>query len=358
MPHKELYITRPLIPDLNKLYDILSNVWASGQLTNAGVMHGRLEVALREYLHVPNISLFNNGTTALMVAIKALGISGEVITTPFTFPATPHALAWQGVKPVFCDIDSVTMNIDPNKIESLITDETTGILATHTFGVLCDVHKIQEIAEDYGLQVIYDAAHAFAPDVGNYGDISMFSFHATKLFHTVEGGALTFTDPGLKSKVELLKNFGIRDEEHVDLVGINGKMNEIQAAIGLLVLDMVEEERAKRRVLYDTYVDCLDGIEGIGLPLRTHSYQYFVITIDEKVFGQSRDAVYESLKKSNVFARKYFYPLCSDYACYQESGLNNLQVAQKVAKEVLCLPFHGELSVDDVQRVCNLIRRK
>ncbi|GAM08927.1 dTDP-4-amino-4,6-dideoxy-D-glucose transaminase [Geobacter sp. OR-1] len=363
-----LYVTRPLLPDLALIQAKLQEIWDSKWLTNNGPQHDLLEKELTGTLKVPYLSLFNNGTIALIVACQSLRLSGEVITTPFTFPATPHVLTWNNVKPIFCDIDPATMNIDANRIESLITPQTTGILAVHVFGTPCDTAKIQEVADRYGLRVVYDAAHAFGVEIddkgiGTFGDISMFSFHATKLFHTAEGGALTFNSKELKSRVDLLKNFGIKNEEEVVMPGINGKMNELQAAVGLIVLQYIEEERQKRRVLSDKYKECLKNVEGITClenekPGIKNSYQYFVIRINEKVFGRSRDYVYDEFKKYNIFARKYFYPLCSDYTCYRylpSSEAGNLQVANKVSSEVLSLPFFGGLSGDDVERICRIL---
>lgn len=361
-----IFITRPLLPDLHELTKKLQEVWDSQWLTNIGNQHRLLEIRIKNLLKVPNVSLFNNGTIALIVACQSLRLSGDLITTPFTFPATPHVLTWNNIRPVFCDIDPITMNIDADKIESMITPQTTGILAVHVFGTPCDVEKIQEIADRYGLKVIYDAAHAFQCEIdgrgiGNFGDITMFSFHATKLFHTAEGGALVFKDNNLKGRIDLLKNFGIKNEEEVIMPGINGKMNEIQAALGLVVLDSIEEERNKRKKLLDTYRECLKGIDGISIldeRSDTNSYQYFVIRINEKLFGKSRDFIHEEFKKYNVFTRKYFYPLCSDYTCYRHlpsSTIDNLPVANKVVKEVLSMPFYGGLSEDDVEKICNIL---
>jgi dTDP-4-amino-4,6-dideoxygalactose transaminase len=365
---KPIYVTRPLLPNLEKVNKKLEEIWKSQWLTNNGHQHQLLEEKLKEVLKVPYLSLFNNGTIALITAIYSLRLSGEVITTPFTFPATPHALAWNGIKPIFCDIDKNTMNIDANKIEKLITPKTTAILGVHVFGTPCDVVKIQEIADRYGLKVLYDAAHAFNTEVdgvgiGNFGDISMFSFHSTKLFHTIEGGCLTFNDKNLKPRIDLLKNFGIKNEEEVVMPGINGKMNEIQAAIGLICLDYLEEERKKRANIIKTYKDNLKDVEGIhfyNINANTNqSYQYFVIKINKEKFGISRDEVHLKLKEFNVFTRKYFYPLCSDYTCYSQnlsSGKKNLPVAKKVVEEVLCLPLYGELKVDDVEKICNILK--
>lgn len=364
-----VYVTRPTLPDLKRLNERLKEVWDSQWLTNIGTQHKLLEERLIEVLKVPYLSLFNNGTTALIVACHSMDLSGEVITTPFTFPAVPHVLTWNNIKPVFCDINPATMNIDADKIESMITTETSGILAVHTFGTPCDVIKIQEVADRHRLRVIYDAAHAFGVEidgvgVGTFGDISMFSFHATKLFHTAEGGALTFNDKKLKPQMDILKNFGIKNEQEVVMAGINGKMNELQAALGIVVLDYIEEEKKKRKILLDTYCEYLKGVEGLSfladeMPGVKKNYQHFVVRIDEKVFGCSRDYVYQKFKKYNVFTRKYFSPLCSNYPCYRHlssSNPDNLSTANMVAGEILSLPFYGGLSTSDVKRICSILK--
>ena len=363
-----IYITRPILPDLNELTEKLREIWDAQWLTNNGPQHKLLEKELMKVLKIPHISLFNNGTIALIVACQSLRLSGEVITTPFTFPATPHVLTWNNIKPIFCDIDPIKMTIDAEKIEAMITPQTTGILSVHVFGTPCDVVKIQEIADRYGLKVIYDAAHAFGVEIegsgiGSFGDISMFSFHATKLFHTAEGGALTFNDGNLKPLIDLLKNFGIKNEEEVVMPGINGKMNEIQSALGLLVLKYMEEERIKRAKLLNLYIEYLKDVEGISFltpnPNVKSGYQYFVIRIDEKLFGISRDTVYKKFKEFNIFTRKYFYPLCSDYTCYRQlpsSSSANLPVANRVVQEVLSMPFYGGLTEDDVLMICNILK--
>jgi len=364
---RPIYITRPILPDLKEFDKKLKNVWSSKKLTNKGPQHELLEKELVKVLKIPYLSLFNNGTIALIIACQSLRLSGEVITTPFTFPATPHVLTWNNIKPIFCDIDPVTMNIDANKIESMITPLTTGILPVHVFGTPCDVVKIQQIADRYGLRVIYDAAHAFGVEIdgkgiGNFGDITMFSFHATKSFHTAEGGALSFQDNNLKERIDLLKNFGIKNEEEVVMPGINGKMNELQAILGLTILKYIGREINKRRILFNTYKQNLKNIDGISfidkLPRVKSNYQYFVIRIDKAVFGKSRDYVYNRFKEYNIFTRKYFYPLCSDYTCYKHlpsSSPANLPMARKVVDEVLCLPLYGELSVDDVEKICTIM---
>ncbi len=365
---KPIYVTRPLLPDLSELSNKLAEVWKSQWLTNTGPQHIALENKLCDLLKVPHLSLFNNGTIALITAVQSLRLSGEVVTTPFTFPATPHVLSWNNIRPVFCDIDPVTMNIDAKKIESMITPQTTGILAVHVFGTPCDVAVIGTVAGRYGLKVVYDAAHAFGVEIdgtgiGTFGDISMFSFHATKLFHTAEGGALAFNDPNLKRRIDLLKNFGIKNEEEVVMPGINGKMNEIQAALGLVLLDYIEGERDKRRKIIETYRTLLKDIDGVHLnhadPGVKSSCQYFVVRIDKKGFGRSRDEVYDKFKEYNVFTRKYFYPLCSNYTCYRQlpsSAPDNLPVAHAVVQEVLSMPLYGGLSLDDVERICAILK--
>jgi dTDP-4-amino-4,6-dideoxygalactose transaminase len=363
-----IYVTRPILPNIDIISEKLREIWDSQRLTNNGIQHKQLESALLSKLKVPCLSLFNNGTTALLVACRSSKLTGEVITTPFTFAATPHVLSWCNIRPVFCDIDPVTMNIDATKIEAMITSQTTGILAVHVFGTPCDVISIQELADRYGLKVIYDAAHAFGVEIdntgiGTFGDISMFSFHATKLFHTAEGGALTFNDSNLKPCIELLKNFGIKNEEEVLLAGINGKMNEIQAALGLAVLECIDGEKEKRRNLNKHYRHCLDNIEGLSVTGQIGNgiepnFQNLVIRINEKLFGRSRDYVYSEFKKYNIFTRKYFHPLCCDYVCYshltsaRSSMLTNARLA---AGEVLSLPFYGGLTANDVEKICSIL---
>lgn len=346
----------------------LEGVWDKKWFTNNGEQHRLLEDKLRKYLDVPNISLFNNGTTALILACRCLQLSGDVITTPFTFAATPHILTWNGIKPVFCDIEPTTFNLDADILESSITSDTTAILPVHIFGMPCNNLKIQKIADDYGLKVIYDAAHAFGTrldntGIGNFGDITMFSFHATKQFHTAEGGALTFQDPSLKNKMDLLKNFGIKNENEVVIPGINGKMNELQAALGLEVIEYLDAERTQREKLFMQYIQKLKNTEGIVLPHIEKNvrfnYQYFVIRIEREKFGISRDEIYERFKQFNVFTRKYFSPLCSEYPCYRDlssAAKANLPVANKIVDEVLCLPLYSALSVREIGKICEILK--
>ena len=363
-----IYVTRPVFPTIEEVTEKLKEIWEAKYLTNNGPQHQALEAKLQEYLKVPCLSLFNNGTIALMVACQSLRLSGDVITTPFTFAATPHVLSWNNIRPIFCDIDPVTMNIDADKIESMITPQTTAILAVHVFGTPCDVEKIQQVADKYGLRVVYDAAHAFGVEIdgqgiGNFGDISMMSFHATKLYHTVEGGALMHGDPNLKARIDLLKNFGIKNEEEVVMPGINGKMNEVQAAVGQIMLGYVEGEREKRRKLAAIYDEELRQVPGITLMPEMDAniklnHQYYVIRINEAEFGRSRDYVYEEFKKYNVFARKYFHPLCSEYTCYRQlpsAAPGRLPVAERVGREVLSMPMYGELTECDVRKICRIM---
>ena len=362
-----VYVTRPLLPSLPTLMRRLEAVWSAQWLTNGGPQHVELESVLRAYLDVPELSLFNNGTIALLAALRALDLTGEVVTTPFTFPATPHALAWLGLTPVFADIDPVRLTLSPEAVERALTPRTTAILGVHVYGVPCDVDGLQQIADRHGLRLVYDAAHAFGTrvrgtSIGRFGDLSMFSFHATKLFHTAEGGAVALRDPSLRLRIDRLKNFGIADQETVELPGINGKMSELQAALGLAVLDCVPQELIRRRAVLDAYRTRLGGVAGITFmpPLapEDNSFQYCAIRIDEATFGRSRDSVQEELKKFNVFTRKYFYPLCSDYPCYRDlpsAHPSRLPVAARAVREVLCLPIYGALPVESVNAICDIV---
>jgi dTDP-4-amino-4,6-dideoxygalactose transaminase len=366
--NEPVYVTRPILPDLKLFASRLQDVWDSRWLANGGPQHQVFEQKVREALKVPNLSLFNNGTIALLVAVQSLRLQGEVITTPFTFPATTHVLSWNGITPVFCDVDPQTMTLDPTKLEELITNRTSGILGVHVYGIPCDVHAIGRIAERHGLRVIYDAAHAFQTEIdsigiGNFGDISMFSFHPTKLFHSGEGGCLTYADPNLKARIDLLKNFGIKNEVEVIMPGINGKMNELQALLGQLVLDIVAEERSRRAVVRRRYEEELKGISGLAFPhippSTIDSLQYLVIRIDAERFGASRDDVFATLRELNIHARKYFFPLTSDYPCYRNLPTARpelLPEAHRTAQEVLCLPFYGELPLETVSIICEAIR--
>lgn len=362
-----IHVTRPLIPNVGNALEKIEEIFESKWLTNNGMKHQELESSLEKHLEVENLSLFTNGTMALLLGLKALNLSGEVITTPFTFPATTQTLDWNGLTPVFCDIDPVTLNIDADKIEEYITEKTSAILAVHVFGNPCEVEKIQNIAEKYNLKVIYDGAHAFGTKVNDnpiaiYGDMTMFSFHATKLFNTIEGGAIAFKDVNLKEKLNQLKNFGLKGKEEVALSGLNAKLNEIQAGVGLEVLKIVDEERLKRHRIKRTYEKTLADIPGVRivttLENEESSYQYFIIEINEEKFGKSRDFVHKELEKYNVFTRKYFNPLCSDFEWYQDlesAKPNNLPNAHKTVKQVLSMPYYGDLEISSVEKISTII---
>ena len=362
-----LFVARPMLPPLAEYTQLLQEVWDSGWLTNGGAQHRALEAELSEWLDTPNLSLFNNGTIALIVACQALKLSGEVITTPFTFPATPHVLSWNNVTPVFADIDPETLCIDPNQVESLVTHRTSGILGVHVYGVPCDVVGLGTLSRNYGLGLVYDGAHAFGTRIGgkpiaSYGDATMFSFHATKLFHTAEGGALAVSDPDLKRRIDLLKNFGIKNEDEVVMPGINGKMSEIQAALGRVVLRHVDAERQRRvaiRAVYQERLCATPGLRLLCMPVdATDSLQYLVLRVDAKAAGCSRDTLHDRLKRFNIITRRYFNPLCSDYSCYSQlpsASPSRLPNAYRVASEMLVLPLFGELTNDDVHHVCDAI---
>lgn len=366
---KPIKVVQPLLPDLPDMDCMIEEIWESGQLSNNGRKVVQLESELADFLDVENVSVFSNGTAALQIACKLLRLSGEVITTPFTFPATVHALTWNQLTPVFCDIEERMYNINADLIESLITDKTTAILPVHVFGNPCDTEKIQSVAERYGLKVIYDAAHAFGvryrgKSIAAYGDISMFSFHATKVYNTLEGGALVFNRPHLKERADKMRNFGFLDSGDVIEPGTNAKLNEVQAAVGLLLLNKVEAEISSRKAVTAVYEELLADIPGIRVmrPVDgiVYNYPYFVISVDSRDFGVSRDRLYESLKANNIFARRYFYPLCSNLQCYRHlpsSEKSKLPVANKAADSVLALPLYGGLSPGEVVEICDVIRR-
>lgn len=359
--------TRPLLPPLPDFQTRLQEIWSDGWLTNRGKQLERFETRLKQTMRCEQISLFCNGTIALLLGLRALRLQGEVITTPFTFPATIHAIQWAGLTPVFCDIDPVTMCLDPRRVEEAITEKTTAILAVHVFGIPCDVKALEAIARKHHLKLVFDAAHAFGVEIsgtpiGDFGDMSMFSFHATKLFHTAEGGALVYQDKSLASDLHLLHNFGIPSEDHVLLSGINGKMNEIQAALGLCVLDLLDEERRKRAAVAARYLTHLTRVPGVsyhpsGSEVRS-SLQYMPIRIHQNA-GKSRDEIYQRMRASGILARRYFYPLCSRIECYAHlpsAAPSNLPQALAIEKEILCLPFHGDLSDAELDQVCEMIR--
>lgn len=363
---KKIYVTEPAMPPLNEFMPYLEKIWESKWLTNGGPFHQQLEHELAEYLGVKHLALFTNATIALVTALQALRISGEVITTPYSFVATAHSLLWNGIKPVFVDIDPDTFNLDPKKIEAAITPQTTAIFPVHVYGTPCNVEEIQRIADIYGLKVIYDAAHAFGVDhkggsVLNYGDLSVLSFHATKVFNTFEGGAIICPDAKTKQRIDHLKNFGIADEVTVVAPGINGKMNEVQAAFGLLQLKHVDACLARRAVVAARYRERLAGIAGIRVPRVADPSQqnnsYFPVFV-EPDYPMSRDALYTALQTRDIMTRRYFYPLISDFPMYRglpSARLDNLPVARRVADRVLCLPIYPDLPLADVDRICDII---
>ena len=398
MDNKLITVTSPLLPDLDEFHELLKQIWDSKWITNNGQFHKQLESALTEYLGVPQVSLFTNGTLPLLTALQALRITGEVITTPYSFVATTHSIWWAGCKPVFVDIDPRTGNLDPEKIEAAITPKTTAIMPVHCYGKPCDVRRIKEIADTYGLKVIYDAAHAFALEIPkneadykrafdearnalepctpvkreeqkvetesilNWGDMSTLSFHATKVYNTIEGGAMITHDPETKKRIDYLKNFGFANEVTVVGPGINSKVDEMRSAYGLLNLKQVDAAIAARQQVAIKYREALRDVEGItffdDMPGVKHNYSYFPIFIDEKAFGMSRDALYAKMKEANVLSRRYFYPLISEFSTYrglESANPANLPNAHKMADSVLCLPMHHELSDDDIQRTLECI---
>ncbi len=362
----DIYVTQPYLPPLEEFLPYLEVIWATRTLTNSGPFHQQLESALCEHLGVDHISLFTNATIALVTALQALRVSGEVITTPYSFVATAHSLLWNGINPVFVDIDPKTLNLDPERIEAAITPRTTAIMPVHCYGHPCDVDRIERIADTYGLKVIYDAAHAFGVEchcgsVLKHGDLSVLSFHATKVFNTFEGGAIICPDAKIKQRIDHLKNFGFVDEVTVVAPGINGKMNEFQAAIGLLQLRHIDEAIAKRRAIDQQYRSGLRGVPGI-VPVgdageRVPNFAYFPVMVQAE-YGVSRDALYARLRESGIYARRYFYPLITDFPMYRglpSATASNLPVATRVAQQVICLPIYPGLASSDVQRVIDTI---
>ena len=400
MDNKLITVTSPLLPDLDEFHELLKQIWDSKWITNNGQFHKQLEAALKEYLGVPQVSLFTNGTLPLLTALQALRITGEVITTPYSFVATTHSIWWAGCKPVFVDIDPRTGNLDPEKIEAAITPKTTAIMPVHCYGKPCDVRRIKEIADTYGLKVIYDAAHAFALEIPkseadykrafdeahnalepctpvkredqkvetesilNWGDMSTLSFHATKVYNTIEGGAMIMPNAEVKKRIDFLKNFGFADEVTVVGPGINSKVDEMRAAYGLLNLRQVDAAIAARQQVAIKYREALRDVEGItffdDMPGVKHNYSYFPIFIDEKVFGTSRDELYTKMKAANVLGRRYFYPLISEFSTYrglESADPKNLPNAHKMADSVLCLPMHHELSDNDIERTLAFFKK-
>lgn len=368
MNEKKIFVTRPAMPPLDEYVDSLKEIWDSKILTNNGPFHHEFEQALAEYLGVKYISLFANGTLALITALQALRIKGEVITTPYSFVATTHALWWNNIKPVFVDIKPDDFTINPQKIEVAITQETTAILPVHVYGNPCKNEQLQSIADTYGLKLIYDAAHAFGvklkgKSIMKFGDLSVISFHATKVFSTIEGGAIVCNDKKTKERIDFLKNFGFVNETTVVLPGINAKMNELQAAYGLLQLRYIDEYVEKRKIVAELYRKLLNSVAGISfmndIDKVRHTYSYFPVFIKSLEYGKTRDELYEYLKKNNVYARRYFYPLISQYPIYSEhpSAKNsNLPVSEKVAEQVLCLPIYPDLSLKFVKMIVKMIK--
>lgn len=363
----KITVTSPLLPSLEEFNEMLTQIWKSKWITNNGQFHRQLEKELAEYLRVPYISLFTNGTLPLITALQALRITGEVITTPYSFVATTHSLWWNGIKPVFVDVDPSNCGLDPAKIEAAITPKTTAIMPVHCYGKPCDTKAIQEIADKYGLKVIYDAAHAFGVEVDgesilNAGDMSTLSFHATKVYNTIEGGALVMHDEQTKKRIDYLKNFGFANETTVVAPGINSKMDEIRAAYGILNLRMVDASIVARQKVATSYREALRDVKGItffdDMPGVRHNYSYFPIFINAEKFGKTRDELYFEMKEANVLGRRYFYPLISEFSTYRSlpsSSRENLPNAYKLADTVLCLPMHHELDDKDIERILSHI---
>ena len=367
--NKQITVTAPLLPNLDEFNELLKEIWESKWITNNGSFHRQLETELAKYLKVPYVSLFTNGTLPLITALQALRISGEVITTPYSFVATTHSLWWNGIKPVFVDIDPSTGNIDPAKIEVAITPKTTAIMPVHVYGKPCDVDAIQAIADKYGLKVIYDAAHAFGVEVNGKsileaGDMSTLSFHATKVYNTIEGGAMVMHDEKTKKRIDYLKNFGFAGETEVIAPGINSKMDEMRAAYGILNLRQVDDAIEARHQVAIKYREALRPVEGItfwdDMPGVKHNYSYFPIFVDAEKYGMTRDELYFKMKEQNVLGRRYFYPLISEFSTYRglpSAGKENLPQAHKMADSVICLPMHHELGAEDIERILNIVVR-
>ena len=369
MIDKPIYVTSPLLPSLEDFTFLLKEIWESKMLTNNGNFHQKLEEELAKYLKVPYLSLFTNGTLPLITALQAMIITGEVITTPFSFVATTHSLWWNGIKPVFVDIEPETCNLDPSKIEAAITPRTTAIMPVHVYGKPCKTKEIQEIANKYGLKVIYDAAHAFGVEINgesilNFGDMATLSFHATKVYNTLEGGALVVHDEQTKKRIDYLKNFGFASETEVVAPGINSKVDEVRAAYGLLNLKQVDHAINSRRKVAIRYRDELQGVKGItffnDIPGVRHNYSYFPIFINAEEYGMTRDELYFKMKEYNVFGRRYFYPLISTFSTYRgldSANPDNLPVATQMSNNVICLPMHHALSENEVEYILQIIKK-
>jgi len=364
---KPIYVTRPFLPPLEEFSQGLSEIWQNRWLTNNGPVLKRFTQELSNTFETDNICLFNNGTLALQIALQGMGISGEVITTPFTFVATTHALFWNKIRPIFVDIEPDYYTLDPEKVEAAITPWTTAILAVHVYGFPCKLNVLADIARRHNLKLIYDAAHAFgikvgSKSIGHFGDLSMFSFHATKLFHSIEGGMLMFNESGQKQVFDYLKNFGFKSETEVVMPGTNAKMNEMQALMGLHVLKYLDEIIKKRARITELYRHCLKDVPGIHLapplpPDVKYNYGYMLIEVDEQEFGMSRNALYEKLKKWNIYTRRYFYPLICDFPCYRSISVNDsLTVARRVSERILTLPIYDGLELSEVEVICEIIK--
>ncbi|QGY42741.1 DegT/DnrJ/EryC1/StrS family aminotransferase [Maribellus comscasis] len=368
--NKPIYVTQPALPDLQEFIPYLEKIWDNKILTNNGPFHMQLEKALAEFLEVPFVSLFANGTLALIVALRALNITGEVITTPYSFVATSHSLLWNNIKPVFVDIEPNSCNIDSEKIEKAITKRTTAILPVHVYGNPCQTERIQEIANTYKLKVIYDAAHAFGvkqngKNICTHGDLSALSFHATKVFNTMEGGAIVSHSASTKKKIDYLKNHGFFNETKVKTLGLNSKMNEMQSALGLLQLKNFHQNIQKRKRITQLYQKELEKIKGISFIVNTAStepnFTYFPIFVNKNEYGMTRDDLFKKLKKNNIFARRYFYPLISNFPMYksiESARSSNLPEADKIAENVICLPIFSELDLNSVYRIIDIIKNK
>lgn len=364
---KPVLVTRPFLPPLEEFKTGLEEIWASSWLTNNGPVVQRFQKALCHHFDTENLCLFNNGTLALQIAMQGMQLSGEVITTPFTFVATTHALFWNKIRPVFVDIEPDNYTLDPAKVEAAITPWTTAILAVHVYGFPCQHAALADIARRHNLRLLYDAAHAFnvrvgGRSIGQLGDLSMFSFHSTKLYHSIEGGMLVFADAGLKKTFDYLKNFGFENEEEVVMPGTNAKMNELQGLMGLQVLGHLPGLIERRRAISVRYREGLSGVPGITIPPPPsaeveYNHAYFPVEIVEREFGMSRDALYARLKEFNVFTRRYFYPLLCDFACYRNVSVQDpLTVARRVASRILTLPMYDSLPLEDVGRICEIIK--
>lgn len=369
MKNKKIYVTQPSLPDLEEFIPYLEDIWQSKWLTNNAKYHQQLEKEMADFLGVKHVALFANGTLALVTALQVLRITGEVITTPYSFVASTHSLWWNNIKPVFVDIEPTYCNLDPEKIEEAITPKTTAILPVHVYGNPCNVERIQEIADIYGLRVIYDAAHAFGNKINdtsilNYGDLSVLSFHATKPYNTMEGGAIICHDEKTKQRIDYLKNFGFAGETRVMAPGINSKMNEMQAALGLLQLKHHKENIAKREQIHRAYKEELKNIKGIETitlhpDLENNGYPYFPIFINEKEYGKTRDELYFHLRENNIYGRRYFYPLISQFPNYRglsSAAPKNLPVAETITQKVICLPIYPELTNEIVKKISDLIK--